>query len=532
MTSRRPGHEIDRLLLLAFEGTALPPETRSLLGERPVAGFTLFRRANVLDPGQVRSLTGDIQASHRGPEPALIAIDQEGGQLLGLRGGTPFAGNMAIGATDSDELAERVARAIGRELRAVGVNVDYAPVCDLATDPTNPSLGIRSFGEDPARVGRLAAATVTGLQAEGVAATIKHFPGTGAAVTDPHHELPLVDLDARRLESVELTPFRAGVRAGARLAMVGHCDVPALTERPGLPTSLSVRVIDGLLRDGLGHRGVVMTDALDMRALPQDERQAVDAIAAVRAGADLLLCTADRAAQTRIRSALASAVHRELLSDDRLSLASERLTALRRWIGGFAQPDLDVVASTEHRALAAELAERSMTLVRREDGVLPLRPARDQRILAIMPRPTDRTPADTSSEVPAGLAAALRAHHPAVDELLVAQRPDRAEIASARDRARACDAIVVGTIDALAQPEQAALVGALGETGVPMVTVALRTPCDLAAYPEAATHVCAYGVLPPTMTALASALFGSIPFRGRLPVEIAGLYPRGHGIDA
>jgi beta-N-acetylhexosaminidase len=166
-------------LMLAFRGVTVPAWLRARLGAAPAAGFTLFRADNVRSPGRLRALVADLQraaAPHAGGLPILIAVDQEGGQLLALGDGwTPFGGPMAIGAAGDAGLAERVGRAIGRELRAVGVNVDYAPCLDVASNPANPSLGIRSFGDDPAAVGALGPAWLRGLQSAGVAGTMKHF---------------------------------------------------------------------------------------------------------------------------------------------------------------------------------------------------------------------------------------------------------------------------------------------------------------------------------------------------------------------
>jgi len=174
-------------LMVAFDGTELPPEVAEAFVERPVAGVTLFAHHNVDTPAQVRELTAALQAAAGNGRPLLIAADQEGGQLNALGGGTTqFAGAMALGAIGDEGLAERVAGATARELRALGVNVNYAPVCDVANNPANPALGIRSFGDDPEAVGRLAAATVRGLQGDGVAATVKHFPGAGDTAADPH----------------------------------------------------------------------------------------------------------------------------------------------------------------------------------------------------------------------------------------------------------------------------------------------------------------------------------------------------------
>ena len=198
-----PTTDVLDCLMLAFEGHELPEPMRARLAARGAAGIGLFRYLNVDSPAQVRSLTDAIASLG----PLLVAADQEGGQLLGLGDGTtPFAGNMALGAVGDAELGERVGAAIGSELRALGVTVDYAPVCDLAINPANPGLGVRSFGDDPAAVAPLVAATVRGIQSVGVAATLKHFPGIGDVAVDTHHALGSV----RNVEWLEGSGLAAG----------------------------------------------------------------------------------------------------------------------------------------------------------------------------------------------------------------------------------------------------------------------------------------------------------------------------------
>ena len=522
------------LMMVAFAGTELPETTAAAIAAHPPAGVTLFRAHNVASAEQVRALTAALQAAApAASRPLLVAADQEGGQLLGLGDDTtPFAGAMALGAVGDPALAERVGRAIGRELRALGVNVNYSPVCDLATNPANPGLGIRSFGDDPAAVASLAAATVRGLQAEGVAATAKHFPGKGDAAVDTHHELAVVGRSAEEMKARELVPFQAAIDAGAWIVMSGHFAVPGLTGDATLPATLAPQVMRDLLRGDLGYDGLATTDALDMKAFGQGSAQVVDVIAAIRAGADLLLGTVDPEQQARIELGLAQALSRGLLDEETVAASATRVARLRAWIAGFPQPPRAVVGCTEHQSLARELAERSQTLVRNVDGLLPLRLDPDARIAVVMPRPVDLTPADSSSFVKPTLAEAIRRRHARTEEFLTANQPSATDIGALRKRVSGFGLVVVGTLGASLRPAQADLVRTLLASGVPNVTVALRTPWDLAAYPEARTHVCSYGILPPTLEALAAALFGEIPFRGHLPVALADLYPRGHPLDA
>lgn len=549
---RRPGgadRQILGTLMLAFDGREVPAAVAARLRDDPAAGVTLFRYHNVDSAGQVRELTASLQRAAAGATeregsgaaggsdaptslPLLIAVDQEGGQLQGLGDDlTPFAGNMALGAVGDEQLAELVARANGLELRALGVNVSYSPSCDVATNPRNPAMGIRSFGDDPVAVARLAAATVRGLRSAGVAATAKHFPGLGDLAVDSHEALGIVGHARPQLDTVEVPPFRGAIEAGADMVMSAHVAVPALTGDRKLPATLSRAVMHDFLRGELGFGGLSITDALDMRALPQGGGQAPAVVAAIRAGVDLLLCAADEEARRRIEAALLSASREGLFDGPAIRGSIERQHSLRRRLGALPQPGMELVDCPEHWALARELARRSITLVRDDAGLLPLRLGSDARVAAIMPLPKDLTPADTSSTVVPMLAQALRLHHGRVESFVTGHPPTDAEIAGLVELAPTFDLLVIGTLSAALDAQQVALVDALLRTGVPSVTVALRTPWDLAAYPAARTHLCTYGIHRPSLDALADVLWGAAAPVGHLPVAIEGIAPRGHGLS-
>ncbi|MEU4619107.1 glycoside hydrolase family 3 N-terminal domain-containing protein [Actinoplanes sp. NPDC023801] len=273
-----------RTLLAAFPGAEAPQWAGDLLLDG-LAGHTLFG-GNVVEPGQVTRLTAQLRGARA---DVLIAIDEEGGDVtrLGHRTGSAYPGNAALGAAGDPDLTRRVYAAIGADLAAAGINLDLAPTVDVNTASENPIIGTRSFGADPSLVARHTAAAVTGLQSSGVAACAKHFPGHGATVSDSHLELPTVDVPLSLLRERDLPPFAAAVQAGVRAVMSAHIRVPELTGDG--PATFSRAALAGLLRDELGFRGVIVTDALEMRgaagaagSIPRA------AVAALAAGADLL----------------------------------------------------------------------------------------------------------------------------------------------------------------------------------------------------------------------------------------------------
>jgi beta-N-acetylhexosaminidase len=507
-------------VMLAFEGETLPEGVAARLARAPAAGVTLFRHVNVRSPEQVRELTAAIQgAAGAWPGPLLIAADQEGGQFIALGDeSTQFAGNMALGAVDDEGLTERVGRAIGTEARAMGVNVIYAPVLDVASNPLNPALGIRAFGDDAALVARHGAAMVRGLQSAGVASAVKHFPGAGEATGDPHHGVATVPTSRAILDSREFVPFRAAFEAGAHMAMSAHVTLPEVTGRADLPSTLSRAVMTDLLRHDLGFDGVTISDALDMAGVGSGPDGVPDVATAIRAGVDLLLAGADPEALERIERALVEAADRALLDPTEVAATERRLAALREWLAAAGPPPvLSVVGGAAHQALAEELAIRSITLVRDPGGLLPVRA---QRLLAVMPRPTDLTPADTSSTVAPALAAVLRRYHADVDEVVVEPEPDGAAIAAVRERAQGADLVVIGTIDAHRLRSQLDLVEAIAATDTPTIAVAMRGPWDVADYPAGVTALATYSILPASLAAFAAVLGANESAVGRLPVRV------------
>ncbi len=344
--------ELERLastcILPGFEGPRVPDWVRRRLGEG-LGGVVLYAW-NVESREQLRELTDDLRSER--PD-LLIAIDEEGGDVTRLEAstGSSYPGNAALGIVDDVELTEHVARSLGTELADVGVNLDFAPVADVNTNPLNPVIGIRSFGSEGDLVARHVAASVRGFQSAGVAACAKHFPGHGDTAEDSHLALPVVD----SIEEVALTPFRAAIDAGVRSIMTAHIVVRSLG---GAPATMSREILHDLLRDELGYTGLVMTDALEMKAISETVGVEEGAVRAIAAGADALCLGHDLFDESvvSVRDALVGAVRSGGLPEERLAEAAERVRDLAVWSSGRArgEPDGDVGRLAAVRALRCE----------------------------------------------------------------------------------------------------------------------------------------------------------------------------------
>lgn len=514
--------------MLSFSGSAIPADVSATIARQTIAGVILFRALNVKNPAQVRELTASLQRAARASDrtPLLVAVDQETGTLFAIPETTPFPGNLALGATRDPLLAERMGFAVGRELAAMGVNINLAPVCDVNINSNNSVVGPRSFGEDVNVVAQLAGAYVRGIQAAGVAATAKHFPGHGDTGLDSHYGTPILDHDIARLRAVEFPPFRAAIEAGAKLVLTAHIALPRLDRQSDLPATLSPLILHKILRGELGFHGVIITDAMDMQSIAQ-EHMVIDSVTAAAAGVDVFLSGPAQAGATVMYDSILHASRRGLLSPDELQASAARIIDLKEWCARVQQPDLSIINCAAHNALAAEIAARSITRVRDTTRQLPLQLAADARILVLVPAPQDLTPADTSSFESIALADSIRQYHARTDEIVLPLDPSAFEIAALRVQCNQYDQIIIGTLNTPQHAGQAALVNAALAENPRTIVVALRMPYDLQSFAQASTYLCTYSIQPPSLRALAAVLFGQAEPHGILPVSIPDLYPLG-----
>jgi len=353
--------QIGQLLIAGFNGGALPIELRSLAREFGLGGVILFAR-NIAEPEQVAEVA--YEAARLVPElPAWVSVDQEGGRVARLKAPfTEWPPMATLGRSGDPALAERFARALASELKAVGITLDYAPVLDIHTNPKNPVIGDRALAETADAVGRLGAAIIRALQAEGIAACGKHFPGHGDTSTDSHLELPLVEHPPERLREVEFEPFRAAVAADVATIMTAHVLVPSLDEQ--VPATLSKRIV-GMLRGELNYQGVILSDDLEMKAVAGSYTVPDAAVRAIAAGCDgVLICSGDHDTQAAALEALVHAVEDQRISFSRVEDALKRQQrAKERFLaaGIGAKPKAgkalrQALGREEHQAIAGEMA--------------------------------------------------------------------------------------------------------------------------------------------------------------------------------
>ncbi|AIG80692.1 Conserved putative secreted protein [Amycolatopsis japonica] len=499
--------------------------------------FNNDSRDNFDDPVQVAKLSNGLQraALRSGARiPLQIATDQEGGTVTRMGApATELPNAMAISAGRDTKAAQDAARILGHELRAVGINQDFAPDADVNSNPANPVIGVRSFSGRPELASQFVEAQVRGFQNSGrrsetVSAAAKHFPGHGDAATDSHHELPRIDRSEASWRETDVPPFKAAIKAGIDSIMSAHIQFPSL-DPSGEPATLSKPILTGKLREELGYRGVVVTDSLSMDAVREMHSDAEIPVLALKAGIDQLLMPVNL--ELAINSVL-DAVRKGELTERRIDESVLRVLKLKLNRGILTSPFVDPakvmskVGVPANLATAQGIADRSVTAIRNDGGVLPLKQ-----------QPAKTLVTGWGATTTTSLAAKLTAHGTQATALQTGQTPTDAQIAQAAAAAKNVDLVVVLTNNVGTYPLQGKLLQALADTGKPVVAVAAQIPYDAGYENPIKTWLATYGYITPSLEALAKVILGKVTPQGKLPVDVpAGKdvgtvkYPFGHGL--
>ena len=506
--------------------------------ENHVGGIMLEARRTPagIERGQVYPSAALVNELQRAAKiPVLVAADFENGTAMRLEEGTPLPSAMAVAATGDPQFAYEAGKLTALEARAAGLNWIFAPVCDVNSNPQNPIINTRSYGEDPSRVAEFVSQYIRGVQENGALATAKHFPGHGNVSADSHISVPVIPGSASELEQVELAPFRAAIAAGVAAVMSGHLAVPALEPAPETPATLSPRIWTDLLRKKMGFEGIGVTDALDMGGVTTIDSAPNIAVRAIRAGADVLLIPPNPdAAIAALKHAVESgelplarvdeAVLRILRAKADLHLVDQRPVDLKNLNAAFGTP--------EFRSKAQEIADRGITLIRDQQKLLPLNAAKPLRILLlIVSGDPDRHPG-------AALEKEIRARVESVQTLRVDTHfapANSAQLPSPETYDVAIAAVLVRVADRKntvgLPPDEIALIRNLLATGRPVIMASLGNPYLVGQFPEAKTWIAGFGTQGVIQRATIRAMFGQLAIRGRLTVTVPGAAKISSGVE-
>ena len=515
--------KVGQIMIGYFNGPVLSPELADKIQNMHMGGVILYGvTGNIESTRQVVKLTGDIQktAVDAGEIPLFISIDQEGGRVTRITNGmTVFPGNMSLGAAGDAKLASQAAAVMARELKILGINLNFAPDIDVNSNPDNPIIGTRSFGSSPAEVARLGIAVIDAYNEEGIISTAKHFPGHGDTSVDSHLGLPIVNRSLQQLNTVELAPFRA-VASKVPVIMTAHIVLPAIDSEH--PATLSPKALE-MLREDVGFEGLIITDSLGMGAIAKNWSLEEAAIQAFLAGADILLYGADRESkvedQVVVYEALVQAVNDGRISSARLDDSVRRILATKRQFGILTEPMpkselYSELASPKSLAVAEQVALQSITLVKNENHLLPL--AKRQ------------TPIIWPEEMKAALQPLL-AECPSLRPYFIPLQATKADREAIKKVVAEEKAVLIGSYNLHQNIAWRQLISSLDFKRAFVLSV--RSPYDIIHIPYTAGYAVSYDDNAVTMKVLGKVLNGQLQPKGRLPVDIPNMYSRGWGLD-
>ena len=501
---------------------------RRHIEENKLGGFIISRG----EANSIAAQTNELQKLSK--VPLFFAADYERGLRMQLRTGTPFTTNMGLGASGDVQAAYRQGKIIAEEMRAIGVNWLFAPVADINNNPDNPVINIRSFGANPEKVGEFASALAKGVHDGGALATLKHFPGHGDTATDSHIGLAKISADKTHLEAVELVPFRAAIGGGVDSVMTAHLAVPNVAG-DDVPSTLNPKITNDILRNELGFKGIITTDSMEMGAIKKNYSDEKSAVLAVKAGADVVLLPNDaKKAIDTIEAAVKSgeitearideSVRRLLAAKYRLGLANNRFVDLAKVN--------QTVEKPENVREANATAEKSITLLRNQNEMLPMSAEKANKTLFVV------IAADDDAVEGIALSPEIQKRAPRAKIVRLDPRSTDAEYGKILSDAANFDWVVLAPFvkraalkGTVALPEnQTNFVKQIIALKKPVAVIAFGSPYLIRQFPEVRNYVVTYAIEEVAQNAVVRTIFGEVPFAGKLPVGVPGIFEIGVGI--
>lgn len=510
------------------ENSAEYKRLKQLCQKTKVGGFIFFKGASSGYAG----LSNKLQSLSE--TPLLISADFERGTGMRVTDGTLFPNNMALGATNNPDLAYKMGLSIAIEARSLGIHQNYAPVCDVNNNPDNPIINVRSFGEDPELVSKMSAAMIKGLQDGNVIATAKHFPGHGDTDIDSHNDLPVLNFSMERLNKIELVPFKNAVINNVMSVMIAHLSFPELESRTNIPSSLSENIVNGLLIKQLGFNGLVVTDALNMKGITKYFSTSQVAVMCVNAGIDLILMPID---EEKTITAIEKAVNNGIITEDRINKSVEKIINAKEWLGLFSNRYIneselyEKINTAESNTLSQQIADESITLVKDDRNVLPLKSKNGKTLVLNLSDGKDNINSGYFSDKITSANDNLQIMN--IDSDISSQSIDK--IIS---EALTFDVIIAavfakvryGTGKISILPSHVELLEGLDKSVKKLIVISFGNPYLMKEFPSISNYICAYGDADVSINAAIKALYSNISFKGILPVSLNEIHKAGTSI--
>jgi len=497
-----------------------------LITKYKIGNISLFAR-NIGSIEEITKLNETIQKTmieHIGI-PAIIGTDQEGGMVTQVREGAVFfPGNMAVAAANIEGSTLKEGEIVGQGLRALGINLNIAPVLDVNTNPKNPIIGVRSYGDDPEKVAKLGVDFIKGIQSRGVIATAKHFPGHGDTEIDTHVDIPTVPYDRERLERVEFYPFRKAVENGVDAIMTAHIHFSAIDDEK-IPATLSYNILTKLLRNDMGFKGIIMTDCMEMNAISKNFGIEKGSVMAIKAGADMIEISHHLDVQIRSVEAIKEAVLNGEIPEERINESVRRILEIKKKYGLFENPypnlskAKEVLNCKEYIEFARQVSEKSVTLIRDRNKLIPLNVA-DKKIVSISPEPKMFMGGiweDVRKKYT--LCEALRKEFGG-KSIIIPFNPESGRTKEIVEECEKADLVIIGVSNLNSNPGQLELVNKISHLGKDVIVILLRDPYDVLLLEGISTCVCVYEHTPLAIESVIKVLKGEVKCEGVLPVKI------------
>lgn len=467
--------------------------------------------------------------------PLLISADYERGTGMRLTDGSIFPNNMALGATDNEKYSYEMGKIIAEECRILGVHQNYAPVMDINNNPKNPIINVRAYGDNTEIVTKMGTAFIKGMQEVGVIATAKHFPGHGDTDIDSHNDLPVLPFDMERMNNLELKPFQSSIDAGVKSVMIAHLSFPELEKNPKVPSSLSKSIINDLLIEKMGFKGLIVTDALNMSGITNNYSTEEIAVMCVEAGIDLILMPVG---EVKAINAIEAAVKSGKISEERIDVSCEKILRTKNELGLFEKKVINIdlidagINSEKAKKLAREIADASMTLVKNNNDVIPLKSNKDYLIISIN-NTTDKNP---STQFLDGLGTRMRGINSGYKMLEI--ESGKLEIENYINEAKDFETVVIPVFSRVLYKSgnigipdmQVELIKKLIDGGKKVAVISFGNPYLLKGFSDIDAYIAAYSDSPASVQAGIKALTGEIGISGKLPVTISDEFKTGFGI--